>query len=139
MIPPRAPRIGSIFGITFGTALNVSLNFLLNKGYTVNGYDNSQVWLRNVSIANYVWPDAALYYGDGGLNASSFYYTSPYYDPARYNSVYSQMINLYGPPVSYSTTHGAMSASWLGASGYVTLTLGATTSGSYVTTLSFGL
>ncbi len=136
---PHAPRIANVFGLSFGTAINVSLNFLMNKGYTIGGYDNSQVWLRNVSMANYVWPDAALYYGNSGLDASSFYYTTSFYDPTRYNAVYAQMLNLYGAPVNYSTTHGAMSATWFGSSGYVTLTLGATTAGNYVTTLSFGL
>ncbi len=137
--PPHAPIVRSVFGVNFGTALGVSLNFLINGGYTVRSYDDSQVWLRNVSIANYVWPDAALYYGPSGMDASSFYYTTPYYDPTRYNAVYGYLVNAYGAPVNYSTTHGAMSATWFGGSGYVTLTLGAASSGSYVTTLSFGM
>lgn len=126
--------------MTFGVAFNASLDYLLNAGYVVDGYGNNIVYLRNVPVMNYMWTDGALYYGNGGLDASSFYYSTPYYDPARYNSVYSALVNTYGVPVMNSNAGGVLSSTWFGGNnGYVTLTLGAGTGGRFLTTLSFGM
>lgn len=61
------PVIRGILGLTFGAAFNVSLDYLYNSGYTVDGYGNNIVYLRNVPAMNYIWTDGALYYGNGGL------------------------------------------------------------------------
>ncbi|MDE6174480.1 MAG: hypothetical protein K2F88_02835, partial [Duncaniella sp.] len=139
----RVPVIRGILGLTFGTAINLSLDYLLSSGYIVDGYTNDIVYLRNVSAMNYIWTDAALYYGNHGLDASSFYYSTPRYDLARYNNVYNSLIATYGMPVSINNTPGSMGATWFGGNnGYITLSFGSNTlNGSlrYLTTLTFGL
>lgn len=139
----RIPIIRGILGLTFGTAINLSLDYLINAGYNVDGYTNDIVYLRNVSAMNYVWTDAALYYGNAGLDASSFYYSTPGYDLSRYNNVYNALVATYGVPVSVNNTVNSMGATWFGGNnGYITLSFGANTIGSglrYLTTLTFGL
>ena len=137
---PGIPVIRGILGLTFGAAFNVSLDYLYNQGYTVDGYGNNIVYLRNVPMLNYVWTDGALYYGNNGLDASSFYYSTPGYDLSRYNSVYSSLVNTYGMPVSVNNAAGSMSATWFGGNnGYVTLSFGSGQAGRFLTTLTFGL
>jgi len=146
-VPPPAwrprrgiPVIRGILGLTFGAAINVSLDYLYNSGYTVDGYGNNIVYLRNVPAMNYIWTDGALYYGNGGLDASSFYYSTPGYDLTRYNAVYSNLVNVYGMPVTVNNTGGVMSSTWFGGNnGYITLSFGAGTAGRFLTTLTLGL
>lgn len=146
-VPPPAwrprsglPVIRGILGLTFGAAFNVSLDYLYNSGYTVDGYGNNIVYLRNVPAMNYIWTDGALYYGNGGLDASSFYYSTPGYDLTRYNAVYSNLVNVYGMPVSVNNAGGTMSSTWFGGNnGYITLSFGAGTAGRFLTTLTLGL
>lgn len=134
------PVIRGILGLTFGSALGVSLDFLYNNGYVVDGYSNDVVYLRNVPALNYIWTDGALYYGARGLDVSSFYYSTPGYDLSRYNSCYGTLSATYGPPVAINNGGGAMSATWFGGNnGYVTLSFGAGTAGRFLTTLTFGL
>ena len=139
----RIPIIRGILGLTFGTAINLSLDYLLSSGYNVDGYTNDIVYLRNVSALNYVWTDAALYYGNNGLDASSFYYSTPGYDLMRYNNVYNSLVATYGMPVSINNTPGMMGATWFGGNnGYVSLSFGSNTINGrlrYLTTLTFGL
>lgn len=147
--PPRwrpargIPAIRGILGITFGTGISLSLDYLYNSGFVVDGYNNDVVYLRNVNQLNYIWTDAALYYGANGLDASSFYYATPAYDLSRYNAVYNNLISLYGQPVSINTV-GQLGATWFGGNqGYITLTFGASNVAGgalrYLTTLTFGL
>ena len=137
---PGIPVIRGVLGLAFGAAFNISLDHLYNSGYTVDGYANDIVYLRNVPVLNYVWTDGALYYGNGGLDASSFYYSTPGYDLSRYNAVYSSLVRTYGTPVSVNNAAGAMSATWFGGNnGYVTLSFGAGQPGRFLTTLTFGL
>ena len=132
--------IRGILGLTFGAAFNVSLDYLYNSGYTVDGYGNNIVYLRNVPAMNYIWTDGALYYGNGGLDASSFYYSTPGYDLSRYNAVYSTLVNTYGVPVTVINSGGMMTSTWFGGNnGYITLSFGAGTAGRFLTTLPLGL
>ena len=139
----RIPVIRGILGLTFGSAINISLDYLLSSGYNVDGYTNDIVYLRNVSAMNYVWTDGALYYGTHGLDASSFYYSTPRYDLARYNNVYNSLVATYGMPVSVSNTPGSIGATWFGGNnGYITLSFGSNTLNGrlrYLTTLTYGL
>ncbi|MDD6901636.1 MAG: hypothetical protein PUE25_07440, partial [bacterium] len=66
-----APIIHTILGITFGTLYNVSLDYLYNKGYEIDGYADNTVYLRNVPEMGYTWPDATIYYDSYGRLASS--------------------------------------------------------------------
>ncbi len=141
---PAAPVIASILGITFGTAINMSLDYLINRGYTIDGYGNDAVYLRDVNEMSYYWPDATLYYGAGGLARSEFLYSTSYPDPMRYNSLYTRFNRTYGPPINIVRTGGVLSATWCAPNrGYVTIdyrsqySLGGDLR--YFTTLTFGL
>lgn len=141
---PAAPVIASILGITFGTAINMSLDYLIDRGYTIDGYGNDAVYLRDVNEMSYYWPDATLYYGAGGLARSEFLYSTSYPDPMRYNSLYTRFNRTYGPPINIVRTGGVLSATWFAPNrGYVTIdyrsqySLGGDLR--YFTTLTFGL
>lgn len=145
--PPSRPRLffSSVLGIAFGTAINVSLDYLFNSGYTVDGYNNNTVYLNDVRQLGFLWPYASLFYDvNGYLSASEFVFSTPGYDLGRYNSAYSALVRAYGPPVSVSNSRNDMSASWWGSDNqFITLrfSYGAPQSGParYFTTLTFGL
>ena len=129
-----------MLGLTFGTAINISLDYLYNNGYTVDGYANDVVYLRNVQALNLIWSDAALYYGNAGLDLSSFYYSSARYDMSRYNRCYDMLYSTYGAPYSMNNVSGVITSTWFaGANGYITLSFGAGSTGRFLTTLSFGM
>lgn len=137
------PVIGGILGITFGTAIGVSLDYLYGGGYTVDGYGPDVVYLRNVSQLSYIWPDATLYYGTGGFDRSQFVYSTGGYDISRYNGVYNNLVLQYGSPVNYVNNGNGFTATWFGnGNGYISLHFGPnyTTGGQlrYFTTLTFG-
>ncbi len=114
--------MSTILGITFGTALNLSLTTLINNGYYIDGYANNTVYLRDVNSYNYLWPDATLYYSNGGMNRSEFLYSTPYPDPMRYNNLYNNFIGIYGAPVNYVNNGTSLSATWFAPNkGYITL------------------
>ncbi|MBD5235770.1 MAG: hypothetical protein HDS61_05045 [Barnesiella sp.] len=149
--PPRGwrpgrvyPTFSTILGITFGTAINNSLNYLFNNGYTVYSYGNNAVYLSNVNQLNLLWPDATLYYGASGLDRGEFVYSTSYYDTVRYNDAYARLVAAYGAPVSTSYPSNGMQTFWFGNDGrFVTLQYmpmyGADGVQRYYTTLSFGL
>lgn len=122
----------------------MSLDYLINRGYTIDGYGNDAVYLRDVNEMSYYWPDATLYYGAGGLARSEFLYSTSYPDPMRYNSLYTRFNRTYGPPINIVRTGGVLSATWFAPKrGYVTIdyrsqySLGGDLR--YFTTLTFGL
>ena len=140
---PHAPNIATILGVTFGTALNISLNYLVNNGYAVDGYANNTVYLRDINQFNYYWPDATLYYSNGGLARSEFLYSTSYPDMMRYNSLFNSFMMTYGNPVNVSNG-AAMSATWFAPNrGYITLNYGPQYSLGgqlrYFTTLTIGM
>lgn len=137
--------ISTILGITIGTALNVTLNALINQGYNVTGYANDAIYLADAMQLNMLWPNATLYYGtNGGLIGSEFFYSTPYYDINRYNLAYNHLYNAYGAPVSsVALAGGGVQTTWFGANGaYVQLQFnsGVAANGTtrFFTTLSFG-
>ncbi|MBR5333089.1 MAG: hypothetical protein IKV32_07330 [Muribaculaceae bacterium] len=137
------PVLRTIFGISFGTSINLSIDYLNRNGYTVSGYGNDVVYLRNVSQLNYTWHDATLYYDGYGLTGSQFMYSTNYNSITRYNNVYNKLYNQYGAPVSYHSTSTEMTATWWGYDGqYVSLEYRPiyTNNGQlrYFTILSFG-
>lgn len=141
---PVYPTFSSILGVTIGTALNVSLNYFLNNGYTVYSYGSNCVYLNNVNQLNLMWPDATLYYSNGGLSRGEFIYFTNYYDTMRYNNAYNRLIAAYGPPINISYPANGMETTWFGYDGrFVTLQYqslyGADGIMRYYTTLSFGL
>ncbi|MCM1332642.1 MAG: hypothetical protein NC248_08540 [Bacteroides sp.] len=119
---PGAPVISAIFGINFGTALNVSLNFLLGHGYTVSSYGSNAVYLSDVNQYNYYWPEATMYYGNNGLERTEFFYSTSYPDTVRYNNLYNNMTAIYGAPVNVSNVSSSLSATWFAPNqGYIRL------------------
>lgn len=143
---PGAHLFGSILGVTIGTAIGVTLDYLTGHGYNVTGYTTDAVYINNVSQLNLLWPNATLYYGAGGiLRGSEFVYSTPYFDQARYNMAYGYLTGAYGAPVSTMPLQGGgVRVNWFGYNGqYVSLQFQPATAydGSYryYTTLSYGI
>ncbi len=117
-----APALSAVLGVTFGTALNVALNYLVNNGYTINSYGNNAVYLNNVNMFGVLWPEATMFYGNGGLERSEFYYSTPYPDMMRYNSLYSTLTRTYGVPLNIINNAAGRGATWFAPNrGYITL------------------
>ena len=132
------PTFGTILGVALGTTLDLSINALINSGYTVTNYGSNVVYLSNVPQMNLLWPNAAMYYNNGMLCGSQFTYPSPYYDMQRYNLLYNQFTGQYGVPVEQYNRGGVISSTWFGAGNrFVTLEF-CNVGGQYYTTLSFG-
>lgn len=137
------PVVHGILGLSFGTTLGISIDYLYNNGYSVDGYGNDVVYLRNVSAMSFVWPDATLYYSSGGLTTSRFSYSTGYYDVTRYNRLYGTLVSQYGNPVDSHAANGGYVATWFGYdNGYISLEYGRqySSGGSmrYYTTLTYG-
>ncbi|MDO5395024.1 MAG: hypothetical protein Q4F07_03555, partial [Bacteroidales bacterium] len=118
-----APSFTGILGLTFGTALGITLSNLANTGYNVTGYGNDCIYLSNVPMFNLSWPNATLNYVNGNLRGSEFTYSTPGYDMSRYNMLYNSLVAQYGYPVSVQNNGGYnVSATWWGYNnGYITL------------------
>jgi len=151
-VPPPAWRpapgwrpFRSILGVALGTAFNLSVNALINSGYTVSGYGNSQICLTNVPMLGLMWPDAVMYYNGGGaLYGSQFVYSTPGYSMNQYNMAYTTLISSYGSPYTIQNVQGGgVEASWWGPGGqFIRLSYQPEYSAGgmlrYYTTLSFG-
>lgn len=138
------PTFSTIFGITLGTTINLSLDYLARNSYNVYGYGDDVIYLRNVNQYGYSWPDATLYYESNRLVGTQLIYSTSYYDHGRYNNVYHSLTNQYGNPVSVQNSSNGMTATWWGYDGqYITLDFrpSYTSNGQlrYFTTLSFGM
>ena len=133
-----APSIVSILGVDFGTMFGPSLNFLYYKGYDIDGYYDNIVYLRNVPMLSFTWPDVMMRYDpNSGLNYAQFVYSTAYFDRSRYNRIYHDLCATYGQPINYGGSD--MRLSWYGGDGrgYVTLSLNSD-GGRYYTSLSVG-
>lgn len=136
----NAPIINGILGLTFGSIYNATLDYLYSQNFTIDGYTDDIIYLRNVPQYNYNWDDVMLNYVSGRLANAQFVYSSRHYDTNRYNSVYLTLRNTYGSPISMRTiTGGGYECMWYGGNsqGMVTLEF-YPESGRYYTTLSFG-
>ena len=124
--------IGNILGLTFGVAIGSALDNLYYSGYSIDGYMDNQVYLTGVNQFNSYWPDATLYFGNGGLIRSQFFNPSFGYDTNRFYSVYSTLCGMYGVPAINNMTGAALSATWFGRGGdYITLQYSPMVSGNY--------
>ncbi len=133
----------SILGIALGSAINISINGLINAGYNVSGYGNDAVYVTDAPMLNMVWPDATLYYGNGGLYASEFVYSTPAYNLSRYNSAYRTLVRNYGTPIQSTNVGGSITSTWWGPGNqFIRLTFQSAIAGNgsnrFFTTLSFG-
>lgn len=132
--PPRynyvrvgVPSIGSVLGLAFGSLIDYSIGSLINSGYTISStYGGNTVYLSNVAQYGVTWPEATLFYIDGGLSGARFQYGS--YSPTdyRFMTAYGQLCATYGEPVSYTNNNGYPVATWWGGNntGYITLQYG---------------
>lgn len=138
------PVLRSVFGITFGTAINISLDYLYRNSYDVQSYGNDVVYLRNVNQYGYMWHDATLYYGSNGLTGTQLMFSTSYNSRSRYDNVYNTLYNQYGAPVSVQNSSNGIVATWWGYDNqYISLEYRPiyTNNGQlrYFTTLSFGV
>ncbi len=131
-----APVIDRVMGITFGTLFDASLDYLYYNGYEIDGYADHIIYLRDVSLLNYLWDDVMLSYDsyDRLVNAQFVYHTT-YYDRHRYSRIYRNLCRVYGQPVA----KGSDGISWYGgnSTGWVTLSMH-NNLGHYYTTVSIG-
>lgn len=132
----------ALLGLTLGAAFNASLNYLYDNGYTVGGYGNNAIYINNVNMLNFIWPEASMFYNGGRLVSTVYTYVSPYNDGSRYNSVLNILSGRYGAPYVSPLDNG-MSATWWNSDGsYVTLnyesSYGHGGALGYYTTLTFG-
>lgn len=130
MPPPRwrprrgVPTVGTILGLTIGTAFNATLNYLTVNNYTLTGYTPEEIVLASVPMYGYTWPTARLLYNNGLLYGSQYVYPTAYYDNTRYNMLYNRFCNTYGMPVTVNNTASGFSSTWFGANGgFITLSL----------------
>lgn len=133
----------NILGVTVGMSLNNAIDQLLYGGYAVVGYNRNEIFMSNVSMYNYNWPDATIYYNGNSLAGSRFYYSTIGYDTYRYDQMYNYFVGYYGQPVAYNRTAEGMSVTWYGRNNqFITLDFGPqlTDAGRrYFTTISIGL
>lgn len=134
----------TILGVALGTTINLSVNALINSGYTINSYGNDQIYLANAPMLNLVWPDAVLYFNSlGQLYGSRFVYSTAGYNMNQYNMAYTTLTNSYGPPVSIENLATGVVASWWGPDNqFIRLSYQSDYNNGgylrYFTTLSFG-
>ena len=132
-----APVVSGVIGLEFGTPFSSSLNFLYYNGYVIDGYYDNIVYLRDVPMLDYVWPDVMLQYDARGLAYAQFIVSSPYDDRYRFNRIYNDLCISYGTPIRRSGYNGYFS--WYGGGGVGYINLGLTyDAGRYYTTISFG-
>ena len=133
-----APIITGILGVEFGTRFDSSLNYLYYNGYEIDGYYDNVVYLRDVPLYDYTWPDVMMQYDDRGLAYAQFSYSCGYDDRVRFNRLYHDLCAHYGAPIRRSGYNGYFS--WYGGNGVGFVNLGVSfTGGRYYTTLSFGI
>lgn len=133
------PLIDGVLGLTFGTLYDAALNYLYDMNYAIDGWANDLVYLRDVPVMRFTWPDAMIRFDNyRRMNYVQLVYSSPYYDRSRLRSLYSDLCVTYGSPVSFRDD-ALTQVSWYGGDGrgYVTLRYD-NVNGRYYTTLSFG-
>ena len=132
-----APIISGVLGLEFGTYLDASLNYLYYNGYDIDGYQDNVVYLRNVNMMGYSWPDVMLQYDtNGGMCYAEFVTSASYQDDYRFRSLYNSLCNSFGAPINSGNGH----YSWYGrnGSGFVNLNT-MYDGGRYFTVLTFGV
>ena len=114
------------------------MNFLYYNGYEIDGYYDNIVYLRDVPMLDYTWPDVMMQYDNNGLAYVQFTYSNYYDDRVRFNRLYHDLCSYYGTPLRRNGMSGHFS--WYGGDGIGFVNLSLTyTNGRYYTSLSFGL
>ena len=131
-----APIITGVLGVEFGTYLDASLNYLYYNGYNIDGYQDNVVYLRDVQMMGYSWPDVMLQYDNaGGMCYAQFTTSSGYRDDYRFNNLYNSLCSTYGSPIIGNNGE----YSWYGGNGtgYINLYFNYD-AGRYYTVITFG-
>ena len=143
---PTAPILTAVFGLPFGISINISIDNLRRDGYYIDGYNNNEVYLRNVYEMNYSWDDGVVIYDSSGRMQSARLYQSTYgYDSSRFDNLYSQICSQYGLPATQKYRNGEKTVTWYDRNGshYVSLAYNHMTSDGgyprYYTILCYGI
>lgn len=114
--------------------------------YYIDGYNNNEVYLRNVYEMNYSWDDGVVIYDSSGRMQSARLYQSTYgYDSSRFDNLYSQICSQYGLPATQKYRNGEKTVTWYDRNGshYVSLAYNHMTSDGgyprYYTILCYGI
>ncbi len=135
----RAPIINGILGLAFGSIYSNTLDYLYDRDYTIDGYTQDAVYLRDVRQLVFNWPDVILNYAYGRLANAQFIYSSYYYDRVRFDRVYSELCRMYGYPVTSRNGSGSYEYVWYGRSREGLVSLEYYNDGNrYYTILSYG-
>ena len=141
-----APMLTAVFGLPFGISINISIDNLRRDGYYIDGYNNNEVYLRNVYEMNYSWDDGVVIYDSSGRMQSARLYQSTYgYDSSRFDNLYSQICSQYGLPATQKYRNGEKTVTWYDRNGshYVSLAYNHMTSDGgyprYYTILCYGI
>ena len=132
-----APIISGVLGLEFGTYIDASLNYLYYNGYDIDGYQDNVVYLRDVNMMGYSWPDVMLQYdSNGGMYYAEFVTSTSYQDDYRFRSLYNSLCTTFGTPINSGNGH----FSWYGrnGSGFVNLNT-MYDGGRFFTVLTFGV
>ncbi len=130
-----------MLGIQFGTVFTVSINHLFTYGYNIDGYCDNVIYLRDVPMLNYSWPNVMLNYAPGGGLATAMFSNSfAARDLAMFDRLYATLCETYGSPVEANTTPYEGTVSWWGhqGEGYVTLNYYTDANGRFYTNLTIG-
>ena len=116
-----APLLTNILGLAFGLAYNASLDYLYDRGYSIDGYDNDAIYLRDIREMGYNWEDGILNYANGRLYGAQFINSTRGGSRSRYNRLYRELCYRYGNPIAFSGNRSG--ATWFSRDGRTTITL----------------
>lgn len=122
---PGVPVINAVLGLTFGSAYSYGLDLLWNSYYDIVGTLDNIICIANVMEFGLLWPEVSVFYNNGLMYGTRFQYASDYYNDYRYQTVYRQLCNTFGTPISTTYEYGLPVTTWWGgsANGYVTLSI----------------
>ena len=116
-----APLLTNILGLAFGLAYNASLDYLYDRVYSIDGYDNDAIYLRDIREMGYNWEDGILNYANGRLYGAQFINSTRGGSRSRYNRLYRELCYRYGNPIAFSGNRSG--ATWFSRDGRTTITL----------------
>lgn len=136
----NTPIISGIFGITFGSLFNATINHLIHNNYVISHYTNDAIYLLNAVQCGHTWNDARINFAWGKMTSAQFTDFTIVYDTRRYNDVYLTLTRTYGAPISMRTlSDGGYECIWYGGDRHGMVSLEYYShAGRFYTTLSFG-
>ena len=114
------PRITSIIGLAFRTSYYASLDYLFDRGYSIDGYDSRNIYLRDVREMGYNWEDVILNFDRSYLSGAQFISSKRHDSTKRYRKLYHKLCRKYGAPIEH---RGMNKVTWFGHDrrAYITL------------------